>query len=422
MSKVTLLSGDTYTVINKTILHNSDRKLLIMLYQPIIGSHAISLYFTLWSYLDKLEIMSNEWTHHHLMCSLKLRLEELIEARELLEGIGLIKTYYKEGSSLNQFVYELYSPMSAYEFLTNPILSTTLYNNIGAKEYERTIKYFKTSTINLDKYTDITASFNEVFEPINQTQYDIICDDIKKSKKRKIEVISNIDLNNILSRFNSELLDVSKVNKDIKELIIRLSFIYNLNNDSLENIILDSLEDKTINKEKLREKARKYYQFENGGKLPSIVYKEPNSLKSNISNTSIKSKLIYQFETTSPYHFLQSKINGGKPSKYDLSILEYLLVDLNLDPGVTNVLVDYILKVNNNKLTRGYVEAVASQWKRSSINNVEEAMEFALKQKNATKKVAKKETKPEWFNKEIEDKPLSVEEKKEMEDLLKEFK
>jgi replication initiation and membrane attachment protein len=108
------------------------------------------------------------------MCSLKLRLEELIEARELLEGIGLIKTYYKEGSSLNQFVYELYSPMSAYEFLTNPILSTTLYNNIGAKEYERTIKYFKTSTIKKENYYII--SLNE------KNKYKLI----KKLKRIKI--------------------------------------------------------------------------------------------------------------------------------------------------------------------------------------------------------------------------------------------
>ena len=62
--KTTVLPADTYIVINKTLLNERDRNLLIMLYQPLIGSMAISLYLTLWSYLDKSELMSNENIFH----------------------------------------------------------------------------------------------------------------------------------------------------------------------------------------------------------------------------------------------------------------------------------------------------------------------------------------------------------------------
>lgn len=101
MSKIPLMPADTYTVINKTILHNSDRKILIMLYQPIIGANAINLYLTLWSYLDKSEIVSLDWTHHHIMSSMQMNLEKIIEAREKLEAIGLLKTYFKEDKVKN---------------------------------------------------------------------------------------------------------------------------------------------------------------------------------------------------------------------------------------------------------------------------------------------------------------------------------
>ena len=47
--KLTILPADTYTVVNKTILSDTDRKILTSLYQPIIGQLPISLYFTLWS-------------------------------------------------------------------------------------------------------------------------------------------------------------------------------------------------------------------------------------------------------------------------------------------------------------------------------------------------------------------------------------
>ena len=51
--KYLVLPADTYVVINKTILSDQDRNILYLLYQPIIGSIAINLYFTLWSCLDQ---------------------------------------------------------------------------------------------------------------------------------------------------------------------------------------------------------------------------------------------------------------------------------------------------------------------------------------------------------------------------------
>ena len=120
--KYNVLPADTYVVINKTILSDQDRKLLTMLYQPILGNIAISLYFTLWGYLDKSEIISKEWTHHHLMTNMRLKLTDILEAREKLEAVGLIKTYYKK-NHVNHFVYAMYSPLGVNEFLKNPILA-----------------------------------------------------------------------------------------------------------------------------------------------------------------------------------------------------------------------------------------------------------------------------------------------------------
>ena len=67
MKLITLLPADQYVVVNKTILTEIDKKNLINLYEPIIGFGSVSLYLTLWSDLDRLEIMSRDFTHHHLM-------------------------------------------------------------------------------------------------------------------------------------------------------------------------------------------------------------------------------------------------------------------------------------------------------------------------------------------------------------------
>ena len=67
MREINILPADTFVVVNRTILSDNDRKIISMLYQPIMGSIATSLYYTLWADLNKSELLSNEYTHHHLI-------------------------------------------------------------------------------------------------------------------------------------------------------------------------------------------------------------------------------------------------------------------------------------------------------------------------------------------------------------------
>lgn len=427
MIKEKVLPADTFVVINKTLLNNEDRKLLIMLYQPIIGYKAIDLYFTLWTMLDRREITSVESTHHHLMTSMQLRLSDIIEAREKLEAIGLLKTYLKK-QNINNFVYELYSPVTAYEFLNNPILSTSLYNNIGKFEYEKIIDYFKVPNVNLKEYQEITCSFNDVFESASVSEFEIVTSNIQKYSANKLNITPKIDLDNIISMIPDDMLNIRSLTKDTKDLIYKISFIYNYDDATMSELIRSSLNDKRmIDKKELRIHSRKLYQFENSGKLPSIIYRnQPEYLRKPVGDVSNKAKIIYQFETTSPYDFLAGKYNGSKPSKADISVLEFLLLDMNLNPGVVNVLIDFVLKINNNKLTKNFIEGIASQWAKSKIETVEDAMKIAeteykrKKQFTNTKKEKKKlEEKPEWFDKEIKQTKASDEEIKELEELLK---
>ena len=99
MKLVSILPADSYVVINKSLLNDNDRFILTTLYQPIIGSVSLSLYFTLWADLNKTEIMSNEYTHHHLMNIMGIKLDEIVSARKRLEAVGLLKTLYKSTSS-----------------------------------------------------------------------------------------------------------------------------------------------------------------------------------------------------------------------------------------------------------------------------------------------------------------------------------
>lgn len=426
----TVLPADTYIVVNKTILSDNDRKILTMLYQPIIGQLPISLYFTLWSDLDKLELMSMEFTHHHLMSTMKLNLNDIISAREKLEAVGLIKSYIKE-DSINNYIYELYSPLSVDNFLNHPILNIVLYNNIGKKEYDKVVKYFKVPKINLKEFRDVTKSFTEVFESVAYTSFESMNDDIKKKTKNKLVINNKVDFDLLASSLPKTLINNHTFTKEIKELITNLSFVYNLGILELENIIRVSINEKgVISKMQLRKNCRNYYQFENNSKLPSLIYKsQPDYLKNEIRGVSKEDKMIYTFETLSPYQFLKGKQNNVEPSSRDLKLLETLLVDFELTPGVVNVLIDYVLKINDCKLNKSYIETIASQWKRLNIKTVNEAVSIAQKEHKKYKKVKtngkiinKEVETPDWFDKKIEKEEVTKEEKESLEDLLKEFR
>lgn len=430
MLKEKILPADTFIVINKTTLNDNDRKILTMLYQPIIGSLSINLFFTLWSYLDKLELMSIEITHHQLMSSMGSRLDEICIAREKLEAVGLIRTYIKK-DNINNIVYELYSPLNAYEFFNNPMLSICLYNNVGKVEFELLKEYYKNPHLNLNEYEDISCSFSDVFEVVNTNDFEIF-NDMKRVNVNKLSIASKLNFDNTISLIPDDLLNVRSITKDIKDLIYKLSYIYNLDDERMSSLIWNSLTSKkTIDKEKLKENARNFYKFENSGKLPSLAYKnQPEYLRKEIKESSNKNKMIYQFETTSPYDFLVNKHNGKigeivKLNKNECSILEYLLIDMHFNPGVVNVMLDYVLKTNNNKLIKNYIELIAEQWSRNKIETVEAAMNLAeaeYKKSIKTRKTSKKlENEPKWFNKKVEEVEASKEEIDEINELLSEY-
>ena len=426
MKVISLLPADTYNVVNKTILTEVDKNNLISLYEPIIGPIPVSLYLTLWRDLDKLQIMSVDLTHHHLMTIMKSDLESIKKARETLEAVGLMKSYVKEGD-INTYIYELYSPLSANEFFNNPVFNIVLYNNIGKNEYDMLRVEYSKMNLDLKEYEEISKPMNLTFK--SSSSVDSI--DAREKKTLGLNIVDQIDFDLLISSLPKGLINERTFNKKIKELIVDLSFIYNLDTLKMVELLRLVINEKgCIDKEELRKSARKYYQYNNNGKLPTLVYRtQPDYLKNPIGGTSNRDKIIYVFENTSPYDFLRSKYKGSEPTSRDLKMLEMLIIDVGLKPAVVNVLVDYVLKKNNNKLNQAFIETIAGQWKRSGVETASEAMQLAEKEHKkynkkitatTNKKVNEKE--PFWFGEVIEKEQISEEDEQELKELLKDFR
>ncbi len=405
MRKISIYPADLYQVIDKCLLSEIDRLVLNMLYMPIIGTSAVALYLKLYSE-SNYNTISLEYTHHHLMTSMGLTLDNIKEARIKLEGIGLLKVYY-HSDDINSYVYELYAPLLPNEFFSHPIFNVVLFNNVGKEEYNRIYSYFKTPNITYKDYEEITTPFDSVFKSRNYTPLEYVGEDIISRN----ELLLSFELDYDFDLFSSSIGNWNNkcLNRGMKELIINLAFLYEIDELTMADLARASLNEKgNIVKEDLRKNTRKYYQFNNNNRLPSLLFKsQPEYLKSASGDNSNKGRMIKVFENNSPIEFLRAKYRGGKPSIKDMELLEELIEDIKLNPAVVNVLIDYVLKTNNNKLNKSYVETIAGHWKRSNVETAAEAMAIAEKEHKKNKSdsgsVKRKEPPiPAWFNQKID--------------------
>ncbi len=418
-----VLPADKYKVINKTLLSDLDKDNIVRFYTPIIGPIATSLYLDLWQDLNKKNTTDEYLIHNHLLSLLKCSPNAFVEARESLEAVGLLKTYVKEENVL-VYLYELYSPLSPVEFFNHPILNVVLYNNIGSDEYDSLLKEYQKVKVDYTGFSEITKNLDDVYASENFNKVA----NLQDKQMGNITVTSKIDYDLIANSIPKDVLSDKAFNKKNRELIDNLSFIYHVDSLQMVEFIRKSLNEYgMIDKETLRNTVKKYYEY-SFNSLPTLVYRtQPEYLKKPAGDNSLHGKIVAMFENTTPYDFLKRKNGGTKPTTRDLNLVERLLNDLGLTTAVVNVLLDYCLKTNNNKLVGAYVETIAGQWKRAGLQTAEEAMQFAIKEhKKTTKKktteIPKKSNIPEWFNKDISSEDISEETEKEIEEMFKEFR
>lgn len=441
---------DRYQVSLDGILHEYDRKVISLLYQPLIGTNCYSLYTTLWNEVENNRLLSGDWTHYHLMNFLSLNLREIYEARLKLEGIGLLKTYVKQTGDERKFIYELLPPLSPEQFFTDGMLNVFLYRQLGRTHFLRLKEIFSDKMIEKKDYKDITRTFQEVFSTNNSDNFlndmdaneasNLDADEqfISRKTPQKIRIENNqFDFELLMAGLNEQLIPKNAITKQVKEAILNLAFLYNINALEMKNLLLSALSsEQEIDIDILRKGARDWYQMEHSDELPKLVDRlQPAIYRSNMVEASTQEdKLIVYLETISPRQLLIDISDGAEPSKSDLQAIEEVMFQQKLSPGVINVLIQYVMLKTDMKLSKNYLEKIASHWSRKKVKTVKEAMELAKnehrqyqqwaenkKEQNVKpRKTIRTEKIPEWFNEnETEDKQLEQDQSEEFKEKLR---
>ncbi|MEH7391665.1 replication initiation and membrane attachment family protein [Bacillus sp. JJ1474] len=389
-----LVPIDRYVVAASGLLHAYDRKVLTFLYQPLIGSTCFSLYMTLWSELEENRLWSSSNSHHSLMNFMDLGLNEIYKARIKLEGIGLMKVYEKKDEDARSFIYELIPPLTPEQFFLDGMLNIYLYKKIGKNQYSRLKRFFSEDKVDSKgNYFEVTKSFQDIFmtSHMDSISYDSEAEEmmqasegksfIRRDEQDRIQIIHDtFNFKLLEAGLNESLIPKEAFTKKVKNAVSNLAFLYGIDAIQMKNIVISAItEDNEINIEELRKSARDWYQFQHHDQLPSLVDRtQPMAQRTQIKEPETKEEeLLRALEITSPRQVLKDLSGGAEPSKGDLQIIEGVMFNQKLPPGVVNVLIQYVMLKTDMKLTKGYVEKIASHWARKKIKTAKAAIDLA---------------------------------------------
>ena len=376
---------------NKCQLNSEDISSLSLLYLPLIGIDSFSLYTTLSSlnkneeyYIKKLINITNSPT-----------LKELTSAFDKLEGIGLLKTYYHKDKG---YVFDVLNPLNEKEFLKEEALVTLLETQVGPTEIENLRNRNKDIT---KGYKEITKKLSDVYTVSIKQKSNVISNLIKPNI-----IIENNDFNYSLFKmlFDSTFMDEEVLNEEsFKTMIIKISFIYKLNEDEMKDIVFNSINnDKRCDYASLSKYARITFQKKYKVDTPKLVTVKEDQYIQSVEDDVVL-KLCNDLESSSPSEILE-QMSGMKPTPSELKLCEDLCANTKLTIGAINFMLMYVSKEKNGELpSYNYFEKIASTWSRAKVKTAYDAIKYTEK-KNSEKQEPKQPSRskkqavvPDWY-------------------------
>ncbi|MBR7554249.1 replication initiation and membrane attachment family protein [Allobacillus sp. GCM10007491] len=433
-----LLPNDRMKVMQQEVFFTDADSVLTLLYQPLIGREAVALFQFLKEEAAK-QAADASTSHHYVMTMLNMDLDEFYEARKRLEAIGLLKTY-KESLSYTTFYYLLQPPFSAKGFFADSMYAVLLEHQVGqdvANQLKRKLIQPKQLP---DSVQQITTSFDEVFTTVAPKE-EAEGHSVKQEKQIEESSLPVDWLKKMLSQ--QQLKPDSILTQSNLIFMEKMIKIYDVNFLELEKAVMWAVtEASTLDRKEFHAMCKDIY-YKKHGTVPPRLYRQneqstekPPINKNKSTNTSNQSenlskkdKLIHHFETITHRQLLEDQSSSGVASMKEIDMITEMMETHGLEQPVMNVLVDYVLKRNQNKLAKNYLETIAAHWSREKITTAEQAMDIAKRehhmyqkwqQKKQTQTKKSNEVLPKWFKEQKESKKKQpVKQEKSAEELEK---
>lgn len=377
-----------FKVLGDVFLSPTDLQSLTLLYQPIIGVDAFSLYF-----LFLTLPVATEQKHHLLLQITGGGMDHLVESRHRLEAAGLLDVYTSE----DLMTYVLKSPLSAQQFFNDAIMRAFLYVKIGVQDFNA-LKNMLVSTADsargdkstkrFDEVFDVRARALSIFDPNMQFDHHI------KKVEKGIKLAQVFDSSMLTSILVRKGIAEKIITPDLLKVLNDLSFLYKFNEHELARLVFDALiPDGTVDIVRMKYLARTQFQLTSKGESVQVVVKEKQIGIEKPANENSEQRMIAYIEND-PINFLTFKSGGKPPVPADMKLVEWLYIDQGMPAGVVNVLIDYVLNYTDGNLPKQLIEKIAGQWQRQGVNTTGAAMDKVRKSLAKRSQYQKEKQKP----------------------------
>ncbi len=373
---VILSTNDMFDIKVSSLLADYDRDTIANLYQPIIGYTALAIYFTFWSESHNQQVVSLS-SHEQLLLRMKIATGQFIDARKQLEAVGLLKTRLEKVREFSIYHYELFAPKTPMKFFNDTLLYGLLIQNLGETEANRIKRVYQVNE-QLPTGEDISASFNDIFHPdFSDSAFLKAANVDEKTLGRKK---SKIDTEFSYEKFFNSLKEISQINEkaltkgDLKE-IERIATLYGISEEIAAEKVANCY-DPTKTKGNRIDFSQLNSDFINEVNYGVRTLKKKKTARNVVIGEEGLAAKIKFFETNNPKTVLSMLQNGTKPAQADLNIIYSLAEDYKLPNAVINVVIDFVLQMNNNVLSKYSVEKIASSISRENLETAIDAMNY----------------------------------------------
>ncbi len=372
---------DNVKIQSAMTLSSDDLSVLALLYQPLISSNGFTLYITMFTLLGR-ETLTYTGQVKHVLNITNLTLKEFEDAKSKLEAIGLLNSYKKE----NDHLYEMIQPLSANEFIMDGSLGVYLFSEVGEDHFKQLSKQFKITQPSKRGYENVTKNFSDVFS--SHISYEDVNGKYRKRKNPLLHFESEFNFDLFSEGLSKNFFNQSMLTDKLKDTLIKLAFTYGLDEADMRDAYLRSINSSgKLDYRTFPKETRKQYQYKTGMESPTL----------NVQMNEVKGEgLLNHLQTVTPQELLQ-ELSGMPAAPTELSIVYKLMNINNMSPEMVNLLIYYVLKINNGKMPGyTYFGKIASEWGRNGLDNVEKAYQYIQRKQKA--RTPKKKANDTWVD------------------------
>jgi replication initiation and membrane attachment protein len=349
-----------YKITVKKKINDDDKKVLLNLYQPIIGPQATTTYLVL---LEEQEVLAKvtklEFNDSRLLNITQLNQADLEAVFIKLEGIKLLKRSYNKARGMMNF--QILKPSEPNDFFANVVLSDMLENKLGPDNFEIR-RYLYLDDENFDEeFEDLSVSFEQAF-PDESQRIRLAGYNQVNPLARKHNAEEYIDFDNLMLLLIQREIPGAALTKSVRKLLVENVRFFNLAEslelEDLANIIMKAYrpELQAIEKD-----------------LLNLYLKEAINESLADEKAQEVERLKGDFYNFSPSDYV-ANLTGNKANYNIQLMINRLETEFHFKDEIINCLINYSV-LKSNRISDRYILKISQTLDQKHITSLDEVME-----------------------------------------------